>query len=98
QDKIYQPDQVTKRARILQKPGPSYTDRAREAGVKGTVMLQAVFGADGTVRSVDPISSLSGGLTEEAIRVARMITFVPATIDGRPVSQYIKLEYRFDIY
>lgn len=98
QDKIYQPEQVTKKAKIVQKPFPEYTERAREAGVKGTVRLQAVFGADGTVRSVDPILTLSGGLTEEAIRVARLITFVPATIDGRPVSQYIKLEYNFDIY
>ena len=38
------------------------------------------------------------GLTENSIRAARKIVFAPATIDGRPVSTFIQLEYNFNLF
>jgi hypothetical protein len=37
-------------------------------------------------------------LTEKAISAARMIKFMPAMKDGRAVSQYIQIEYNFNLY
>ncbi len=37
-------------------------------------------------------------LLAAAVRAARRIKFVPATRDGRPVSQFIQIEYNFNLY
>jgi hypothetical protein len=52
---------------------------------------------DGHVRHILVMKGLGGGLTETAINAARKIKFRPATKDGRPVSQFIIIEYNFNI-
>lgn len=94
----YNGREVMTKARILSKPEPTYTAQARQAGVSGTVILRAVFAADGKVKYILVIRSLPYGLTEQAIRAARKIKFIPATIDDRPVSQFIQIEYNFNLY
>ncbi len=89
---------VSTKARILAKPIPSYTDSARDAGIAGTVILRAVFSADGTVRHVLVITGLPYGLTERALQAARKIKFEPAKINDRPVSMFVQLEYNFNLY
>jgi TonB family protein len=66
--------------------------------VTGTVTLQMVFSSSGGVTNIRTISGLPYGLTEKAIAAARRISFSPAMKDGRPVSQYIRVEYNFNIY
>jgi outer membrane biosynthesis protein TonB len=44
------------------------------------------------------VSRLPDGLTEKAIEAARRISFTPAEKDGRKVSQYVTIEYNFNIY
>ena len=95
---LYLTHEVTTKARILTRPEPQYTEDARKSNVSGTVVLRAIFAADGTVQNILFIRSLPGGLTEQAIKAARNIKFVPATKDGRPVSQFIQIEYNFHIY
>lgn len=95
---VFLPTELTTKARILTRPEPQYTEDARKANVKGMVMLRAVFAADGTVQNILVIRGLPHGLTEKAIKAARKITFVPATKDGRPVSQFIQIEYNFYLY
>lgn len=95
---IYSPQQVTTKARILSRSEPQYTEEARRAQVSGTVVLRGVFAADGTVQNMLVLRSLPHGLTEAAVRAARRIKFVPATKDGRPVSQIIQIEYNFNLY
>lgn len=90
--------QVTTKARVLSKPEPSYTEDARRTQVTGTVVLRAVFTAEGAVRHFLVIQGLPYGLTEAAISAARKIKFTPAAIDGRPVSMFIQLEYNFNLY
>jgi hypothetical protein len=57
-----------------------------------------VFSSDGTVRHILVLAGLPHGLTEAALKCARKIKFVPATIDGRPVSTFIQIEYNFNLY
>jgi TonB family protein len=97
-DRVLSPRDVDQKARILSRPEPRYTDEARENLVQGTVVLRAVFSKDGSVTNIRAVSELQDGLTERAIEAAREIKFSPALKDGRAVSQYIQIEYNFNLY
>ncbi|HEX8127914.1 MAG TPA: energy transducer TonB, partial [Pyrinomonadaceae bacterium] len=90
--------EVTRKAQILSKPEPLYTEEARKNQVTGTVRLRLVLGASGSISGIVPVSRLPDGLTEKAIEAARRISFTPAEKDGRRVSQYVTIEYNFNIY
>jgi TonB family protein len=83
---------------MLTKPEPSYTEEARRAGIRGTVVIKAVFAWNGAVTYIRTSESLPLGLTEQAIRAAQQIKFVPASKDGKYVSMWMQLEYNFNLY
>jgi TonB family protein len=95
---IFTAKDVTRKAVINHKPEPHYTADARRNNLTGTVRLRMVLAADGTVRQIVPLTTLPDGLTEQAIAAARDIEFTPASKDGRAVSQYVTVEYNFNIY
>jgi TonB family protein len=97
-NKTFNPGQVNVKARILSRPEPQYTEEARKNQVSGTVVLRAVFSSSGQVTNIRAVSGLPNGLTEKAIAAARQIRFTPAMKDGRAVSQYIQIEYNFNLY
>jgi len=90
--------EVTAKARVLSKQEPTYTERARQNQVTGTVILRCVFAADGRVKYIIVVRGLPDGLTERSIDAARKIKFVPAMRDGKPVSMWMQLEYNFNLY
>jgi TonB family protein len=94
----FAPLNVDKKARVLARPEPQYTEQARENQVEGTVVLRAVFSSTGEVTNIRVVSGLPNGLTEKAVEAAQQIKFTPAMKDGRPVSQYIQVEYNFNLY
>ena len=97
-NKIFKPSEVNSKARIISRPEPQYTEDARKNQVSGTVVLRAVFASNGSVTNIRTVSGLPHGLTERAMAAARQIRFTPATKDGRAVSQYIQIEYNFNLY
>jgi TonB family protein len=97
-DRVLSIRQVEQRARVLSKPEPQYTDEARRNQITGTVTLRVVFSRFGEVTNIRAIQSLPLGLTERAIAAARQIRFVPAMLNGQPVSVYMQLEYNFNLY
>jgi TonB family protein len=90
--------QVTEPFRITSKPEPQFTEKARRHNVTGVVRLRAVLTSSGVVNNIVVLRELPFFLTDEAVRAARAIKFVPAQKDGRAVSQYVTLEYNFNIY
>ena len=96
--RIFNTREVTRRAQVLSRPEPLYTEEARRNQITGTVTLRLVLNANGTVTNITALSRLPDGLTERAIEAARQIRFVPAEKDGRPVSQYATIQYNFNIY
>ena len=90
--------EVTRKALITFKPEPGFTEEARKNNVTGVVRLRAILHASGGVQSISVVKGLPDGLTEKAISAARQIRFTPAEKDGRSVSQYVVLEYNFNIY
>ncbi|PYS51917.1 MAG: hypothetical protein DMF68_02975 [Acidobacteria bacterium] len=97
-NRIFNPSEVTVKARILSRLEPQYTEEARKNQVSGTVVLRAVFSASGQVTDIKVVSGLPYGLNERSIAVARMIKFVPAMKNGHPISTYIQIEYNFNLY
>ncbi len=89
---------MTRKAQITGKPEPLYTEEARKNQVTGTVRLRVILSASGRVTGIMPLTKLPDGLTEKAIEAARRISFTPAEKDGRKVSQYVQIEYNFNIY
>ncbi len=90
--------EVTKKAVITYKPEPAFTESARKFEVTGVVRLRAILATTGEVKDLSVVKWLPHGLTWEAINAARQIRFQPAQKDGHVVSQYVTLEYNFNIY
>lgn len=95
---VFASSELTTKARVLAKPEPAYTEPARRAQITGTVVLRAVFAADGSIKHVLIMNGLPYGLTQQAIAAARQIKFIPATRNGQPASTYVQLEYNFNLY
>ncbi len=95
---IFRAGDVTSKAAVTTKPQPGYTEEARQNSVDGTVRLRVILAASGKITNITVIKGLPDGLTEKAIAAAREIKFRPAQKDGHAVSQYITLEYNFNIY
>ena len=93
---VFRQAEVTKKALITYKPEPGFTEEAQRNDVRGVVRLRAVLASNGRVRHIIVIRGLPDGLTEKAVEAARGIRFTPATVDGRPVSQFVILEYNFN--
>src|SRR6185503_6482051 len=94
---IYKGADVTTKVKLLSKPEPTYTQEARNGQIVGTVVLRCVFAADGKVKHLLVVQSLPSGLTEQSIIAAKKIKFVPATLNGKPVSMWMQLEYNYNL-
>ena len=97
-EQVFKSSQVTERARVLEKPEPSYTESARIFSITGSVVLRAVFSSDGHVTNIVIMRRLPHGLTEKAVKAAQAIRFTPAVKDGKSVSMWMQLEYNFNLY
>jgi TonB family protein len=83
--------------RILFKQKAAYTEEARQNGIRGSVTLSIVFGADGNLYNVQIIQGLPQGLTETAIEAAKKIKFRPAIKNGTPVNVRMQVVYEFNL-
>lgn len=97
-EKIYTTNSVHVKAKVLQKPAPEYPEAERNSGVSGMVRLRAVLTSSGRVTAILLLHNPNQALSHAAIEAAKRIKFKPATVDGKPVSQYIILEYYFSIF
>lgn len=89
---------LRRKAVIIWKPEPFYTEEARRNNLSGLVRLKLLLSASGRVMDMLVEKDLRGGLTQQAQEAARYISFIPAEKDGRPASQWVTVEYNFNIY
>lgn len=85
--KIAQADSgpATTPVEITFKPQPVYTDEARGLKLEGEVLLEVMFGANGTLHVNRIVRGLGHGLDEAAIAAANKMRFKPALRMGQPV-------------
>jgi protein TonB len=91
----YLPKEVDVKAEITSRPEPGYTREARRVGVQGVVVLKVLLAGDGKLNRVRVVRRLPYGLTENAIFAACKIKFKPAMKEGKPVSQWVEIQYGF---
>ena len=89
--------EVDQRPFIAFKPEPVYSEEARQNAVTGSVLLKAIFTADGAVTNIMVASGMPYGLEENAIDAAKKIRFIPAVKDGKFVSTWMQLENNFNL-
>jgi hypothetical protein len=63
-------------------------------GVKGSVILEITFLANGSIGPIRVEKSLPNGITEAAIASARRICFLPKRVDGFQVDDKQMIEYK----
>lgn len=83
------------KARITSKPEPRVPHNLGPPGSTGKVLLLAVMASDGAIKNILVLQSPNDELAEASVQAARKIKFTPATLNGRPVSQYVRIEYNF---
>ena len=96
---VYRPGNGVQLPRVLREVKPMYTSDAMRAKVQGTVLLECVVKADGSVGDVQVIRSLDPtfGLDAEAVKAARAWRFLPGTRFGEPVSVLVTIELTFTL-
>jgi TonB family protein len=91
-------DQMLKKMILLSIPVPSYTEAARKKRTTGRTALRLIFGAEGRVTRLQVVKDLPDGLLRETVIAALRIKFLPAELDGAPISVNQQIEYKFGIY
>lgn len=76
---------------------PQYTPAARDAGLRGPVVVEVIIDETGEVRCVRPLMGLPLGLTEAAVDTLWQGTWKPAQLEGRTVAVYYQLTSTFHL-
>jgi TonB family protein len=82
---------------IIFKPQPVYTDEARSLKLEGEVLLEVMFGANGSLHVNRVVRGLGHGLDEAAITAANKMRFKPALRMGQPVDSTAIVHVLFQI-
>ena len=73
-----------------------YPEKAKEAGIEGTVIAQVIIAQDGTLQNASIVEGLGYGCDEEALRVlSEMPNWSPGKQDGKAVKVQMQLPFRF---
>lgn len=96
-DNVFASKEVTRKALVVARPEPRYTEPARKGNISGKIVIRAVLSSSGKVDRINVVTGIQG-LTEQAVEAIRNIKFIPAVKDGMFVSQYITFEYHFRLY
>jgi protein TonB len=96
---IYAPGNGVTLPSVVKEVRPEYTQAAKDAQIQGTVLLQSVVLADGTIGDVTVTRSLDSklGLDEEAVKAMKQWQFKPGTKDGQPVAVRVQVEMAFTL-
>lgn len=92
---VYKPGPGITAPVVVKETRPAYTRAAMEAKIQGTVLLQCVVTAKGSVRHVKVLRSVDPGLDEEAVKTLKQWTFAPGKKDGKAVAVQVDVEMTF---
>ena len=87
----------TSSVEITFKPQPVYTDEARQLRLEGEVLLEVMFGANGTLHVNRVVRGLGHGLDEAAMAAANKMRFKPALRNGQPMDSTAIVHVVFQI-
>jgi periplasmic protein TonB len=76
-------DGNAQQAMLLRQPPPVYPPQARKQGITGVVVLRAVIGTDGTVRTIEVVSG-DPLLAPAAVDAVRQWVYRPTLLSIEP--------------
>ncbi len=82
---------------VLYKVDPSYSEKALEKRIAGSVVLHIIVDSEGRARDIRVVRGLGLGLDEKAIEALQQWKFHPGYRDGQPVSTPATIEMNFRI-
>src|SRR5262249_48306464 len=88
---------ITSKMSVLFQPRPDYTEEARKNKITGTVVVEAVFRADGKISGARVVKGLGYGLDEKAIEAVMKIQFRPAERNGKPTDLRQRVRVSFQL-
>jgi TonB family protein len=88
---------VEKLPEAITKYPPVYPNEARNAGIEGVVLIQALVIEDGSVADTRLVKSLPG-LDDAAIASVRQWRFKPALAHGKPVAVWVAVPVSFSLH
>lgn len=89
--------QKDRKARLIYRIEPAYTEDARANKIEGTVMLSVSIDPQGQVQDVQVTKPLYPSLDESAVQTMRKWRFEPAIKDGQPTSKRVSVEMIFNL-
>jgi hypothetical protein len=89
---------IPAKLKVILRPRANYTEEARGKMVQGRVVLAVIFMANGAIGKIHVISGLPNGLTQEAIKAAQKMVFIPEREAGERLTVSKMVEYGFSIY
>ena len=94
---VYKPGNGVSLPVVTRQVMAAYTQEAMAAHIEGTVGLEAVVQADGSVGEVKVARSLDPtyGLDEQAVKAMKQWQFKPGTKDGKAVAVRVEIMIRF---
>jgi periplasmic protein TonB len=81
----------------ISRPAPVYPDIAREAGVDGQVLVQALVGKDGKVKDTRVVKSIPM-LDAAAVAAVKQWVFKPALSNNKPVAVWVAVPVKFSLH
>ncbi len=82
---------------LVEKKEPVYTERARAAGIEGTVVLEIIVELNGAVNDIRVLRSLASDLDAKAVECVHQWRFQPGQKDGKPVRVGATIEVTFQL-
>lgn len=87
--------QGDRKARVIYRVEPKYTEDARANNISGSVVLGLTVDHQGLPQNIQVKKSLYPSLDQSSIEAAQKMRFEPAMKNGQPVSMYITVEMNF---
>jgi len=81
---------------VIERPAPNYPNDARSANVSGTVLVQALIGKDGEVKSTAIVESIPK-LDKAAVQAVERWRFRPAMANGKPIAVWVAAPVKFTL-
>ena len=83
--------------KFLHREMPQYPMIARRLGKEGRVILRLTIDEKGNLINIKVLENADYGFTEAAVEAVKKSTFLPAMIDGRPVTTRAVLPIKFTL-
>lgn len=84
-------------AKLLFQAKPQYPEDAKSRGVQGDVVLRAVISLEGTILSLNAVSSPDPQLTGAAMDAVRQWRYEPSLLNGKPVETATLITVNFQL-